>query len=1216
MNLIKKLFVFTVIFSTVLTLSGFSFNVASAANLSAGMLVKRPDMQAVYYLYDDAGTLKRATFPNSATYFTWFKDFSSVVTVTADELGNIPLGKNVVYRPGTRLIKITTDPKVYAIEKGGILRWIDSEATAKNLWGNNWASWIDDMPDAFYAGNYNSTNAVSNKITTAHPAGSLIKYTGSNSIYYVVGNGSKRLVTEAGFTANKFNEDFVIEGVADTVSYTNGTDVTTSETDLFPIAEGGASGPTITGNLSVGLSGLNPASTVLGSSTIFNNVLTIAVSASDGDVNLKGLTITKAGLVANTKITGISIWDDQGLRHGSIMSSLTSEGKVTVSFEGNPIVIPSGTTKNVYVKANFASDATSGTVQFRIGAAADINSTGVISGSFPISGNMHSLADAASAGAFTLANVNVTGITDGNQTTDSGNVNIGDTQREVMKFQVTETSGNEDMKLYQVTAYLEGSVQDTDLGNWKLYDVAGTVLATAATAHDRYVTFNLDTPYTIPQGNNKTFTVKTDILNGSTRYFRIHVQNDYDVLVKGVSTGFYKSPTGFADAYTTNGWFKMRAGTVNLTKAATSASGNVLAAATNVELAKFDIKAEGEGLEIRKINVKVPVTGGNGYFLAGTLRIQDANSGETFLSTTASSTNVNAGHQFDLSSYINLSAGQTKTIKVVADISSNATTEKYTVSLKDFYAKRLSTNDYTTLATTYIPANELTVSTASVAVNKNSSMQNMNISSGGTAVRLGSYTFQSANGTTANISSIGIDFSGSTATPSEDLANLKLKVGNNWYSYSGSISNGTSANTIYTNGLTISDSGTVVDVYADIIDSAIPSGRVFVTRVPASSVTGTGNNGQALPTATPVGNVTGQAIQIAASTLTITKKTSEDTNSRILSPEMSKAPISKLEFKVGSSDLDLEKLTFTVSSTNANARNYTKLYFTSADNSISKEASFSGSDAVVNIGTGTNAIKLLANGTYYFYVKVDTNVSGFMLGGSVDAIGLKSTSTDDMIVRDNTGSQSATTITAANNYALSNYMVFHDANPVMSISSGQPTGSLNAAADVAKVSITNPGKVTLNVNKLKVSANTSGLGATGAISAFKLYRGSTLLASSASLPLTSTSGELDYEFDLTADPLTVTPGETVVLTVKANTTQATSGKTSGTVNLFTAIKSNQGYLVADDDTLYNGEEPYWYESNIQYKYLPSGASTQLPASNYYSAHDSSDLNLNTITWSL
>ncbi|HNV97042.1 MAG TPA: hypothetical protein PKL13_01865, partial [bacterium] len=240
MNLIKKLFVFTVIFSTVLTLSGFSFNVASAANLSAGMLVKRPDMQAVYYLYDDAGTLKRATFPNSATYFTWFKDFSSVVTVTADELGNIPLGKNVVYRPGTRLIKITTDPKVYAIEKGGILRWIDSEATAKNLWGNNWASWIDDMPDAFYAGNYNSTNAVTNKITTTHPAGSIIKYANSNSIYYVVGNGTKRLVTEAGFTANKFNEDFVIENVADTVSYTNGTDVTTSEADLFPISEGGA----------------------------------------------------------------------------------------------------------------------------------------------------------------------------------------------------------------------------------------------------------------------------------------------------------------------------------------------------------------------------------------------------------------------------------------------------------------------------------------------------------------------------------------------------------------------------------------------------------------------------------------------------------------------------------------------------------------------------------------------------------------------------------------------------------------------------------------------------------------------------------------------------------------------------------------------------------------------------------------------------------------
>ena len=103
---------------------------------------------AVYYYGDDG---MRYAFPNDKVYFSWYNDFSGIETLTDEELAEIPLSGNVTYRPGTRLVKITTDPKVYAVGAGGLLRWITSESLARDLYGSTWASQVHDIPDAFFA---------------------------------------------------------------------------------------------------------------------------------------------------------------------------------------------------------------------------------------------------------------------------------------------------------------------------------------------------------------------------------------------------------------------------------------------------------------------------------------------------------------------------------------------------------------------------------------------------------------------------------------------------------------------------------------------------------------------------------------------------------------------------------------------------------------------------------------------------------------------------------------------------------------------------------------------------------------------------------------------------------------------------------------------------------------------------------------------------------
>lgn len=123
--------------------------------LKAHMLIKLPDDEnpetqedtAVYYIGVDG---KRHAFPHGRIYASWYPNFDGVVIVSKEVLAKIPLGENVHYRPGTRLVKFMTDPKVYAVGKEGVLHWVTSELTARALFGDDWNKKIDDISDAFF----------------------------------------------------------------------------------------------------------------------------------------------------------------------------------------------------------------------------------------------------------------------------------------------------------------------------------------------------------------------------------------------------------------------------------------------------------------------------------------------------------------------------------------------------------------------------------------------------------------------------------------------------------------------------------------------------------------------------------------------------------------------------------------------------------------------------------------------------------------------------------------------------------------------------------------------------------------------------------------------------------------------------------------------------------------------------------------------------------
>jgi len=104
---------------------------------------------AVYYVAADG---LRYVFPNQAIFETWYPSGKKPLmqTLSNSALAKIPLGKNILFRPGTVLVKITTDPRVYAVSRFGVLHWITSEAIARQLYGTTWNKLVRDVPDVFF----------------------------------------------------------------------------------------------------------------------------------------------------------------------------------------------------------------------------------------------------------------------------------------------------------------------------------------------------------------------------------------------------------------------------------------------------------------------------------------------------------------------------------------------------------------------------------------------------------------------------------------------------------------------------------------------------------------------------------------------------------------------------------------------------------------------------------------------------------------------------------------------------------------------------------------------------------------------------------------------------------------------------------------------------------------------------------------------------------
>ena len=776
MNLIKKAFLISMV--AVIGLMGVAFTPVAAENVaSAGDLIKTEGYTAVYYL--DADGFKHP-FPSEREFMSWYEDFGDVVTVAQDEMTSYTLGASVTVRPGAKLlqyVEISSDgsqfltantPEVYGVAVDGLLHKLDSAEAAVALYGANWESMIFAVP-TYLAGGYSATGAALTAAST-YPSGTLVQM--DDQVYYIDGD-SKRPVTDAGMTGNRFNADYVI-AVTDLSAYSDGTSVTATEDALANPATGATDPGTVVGGsgLTVALASDNPGAQVGPLSATGVTLMKINVTASsDGAVDLDGLTFTRRGVGATGDFSNLYIYDGATrLTSGKSINSSTHKA----TFINLDFNVPAGTTKVVSLVADLNSATAGNFSYFEVGSD-DVSSDAAINGSFPLVSNTLTLGSSV-AGTITIA-----------KNGTLANPTVAQQNAQIAQFKLTAGSA-ENLEISRITLYQAGSINSTYITDLELYQGADLLGTVSGITSNSLVVFDLsDSPFILEKNTNRIFKIYGDISgdsrNGDTT--KIYLENTSDLLAvgsfygygAGVTSGDYDGVSGDADTTT----LTVQGGQITVAKNGPQSS-TVARGGTEVELLNFSITS-GVNAELRKLRLELhndstdldtddddTACDTSSNYISN-VKIVDVDNGDSTsgvdCGTFTEISGSDAGIYYDYTDYFNFDAGQTRTFKVVADLNVSLSTtgnyyatlgstgSTYTINTTDGI-KNTDNNQWITdiVPTTHTTGNDMTVAAASLGIALASNAAGVTVVQGTEDVNLGEFAFNAGSGSDMTITGL------------------------------------------------------------------------------------------------------------------------------------------------------------------------------------------------------------------------------------------------------------------------------------------------------------------------------------------------------------------------------------------------------------------------------------------------------------------------------
>ncbi|HET7629964.1 MAG TPA: hypothetical protein VFK03_01180 [Candidatus Saccharimonadales bacterium] len=591
--------------------------------------------------------------------------------------------------------------------------------------------------------------------------------------------------------------------------------------------------PTPTGSLSVSLASDNPASGTL----IEGQAL-----ADLGHFNVNGSGVVtsvefqRLGISGDTTLSDVYLFVN-GVRVSDAGS--VSNGKVTFTNGSGLFTAPA----MVSLRSDIASSTSGQTVGI---AMSSINGMAVSA-----SGNLQTIASSPG----NLSTLSFTAPTGPGSTIDP--------QADVNVWQSIFTVGNKDVWMKRLALREIGSVNYSDIHNFRLF-VDGTQVATASNLDaNGYVTFLMGSGYALTTNGTHTVKVLADVTGGASRTFSFSLRGAYDLEVVDSNVGVNISASGTLPATTST--TTINNATITTVKASDSPSADLVKGGTDASLAKFTMTGYGESTKIDSFTVTA-TTSDSAFDVLRNARILI--NGVQYGSTTNIDTNPSSTGQSFTVNYT-LQPGTPVTVEVRADLKNSSGTDlaagkTISVSLKqgsDNGQGNVSANLIDVPSST-VAGNTLSVVAGSMTLSKYSAFANQTTTVPRSHVKLGSYVLTGNSSEAVNVNTLDVSFVQTAATFNTNMLNNVSVV------YNGTAttpkSTVTASNSFSANFTLAANQTMNIDIYGDI-SSTMTNNSAFRTSL---NVTGTNaTSGGSVSS----GTVQGQTITAGTGSATVSQ---------------------------------------------------------------------------------------------------------------------------------------------------------------------------------------------------------------------------------------------------------------------------------------------------------------------------------------------------------
>lgn len=933
-----------------------------------------------------------------------------------------------------------------------------------------------------------------------------------------------------------------------------------------------------------------PAATLAPSNAARLPFTKIKLTASaDGDVTVKSLTVTRAGLGDDAVFSGIILLDDAGTQIG-LSKTFNANHQLSLN---QAFTVKAGTSKTLTIAANMASGLSTyaGQVINLQVAAVDAGSAAV-SGSLPISGNGMTINGSLTIGSATMTR----GSTDpGAANTE----NVGTVGYTFSSVKLTAGSG-EDLLVKSVRFLQAGSVAAGDLANVKVV-AGGTAYDTQNDGKYWWATFG--DGITVAKGANLEMAIKGDIVSGSNRTVDFDLDRYTDIVAVGKLYGYNITPSGGSSGSASAGAFSsdqqpaynayaatVSKGTLVISKSNAVTATNIPTDISNTPLGSFQAQAQGEDIQITNAVLNMTFTGTGSSSAITSVSIVDSNG------------NAVAGPKDPASGIVTLTdtwtipataAGNPKIYTVKGKVSSTAGTSfvnndtiTFALTPSSLTAKGVTTGlSISPTPSAQVSLNTQTVKAAALAVTVSPTPVAQNVVRGLTGFTFAKIQYDaSASGEDLRITAQGIRDTLDVAASGSQVNTCQMFDGTTALNDGSNVVNptapsGTTNDLTFTlNNALIVTKGTikVIDVKCNILASATSNSTHsmgILSGTNGTTVTGvtTGNTVTATVT-----TGTGQTMTIKTGGSFTVAKDSSSPSSRWVIAGKTDQTLLGLRFRATDEALALQKIQLSFASSTASTTDFVKATLWDGATKVG-EAVFGGTNTAATT-TLTGNFVIPANGEKVLTVKADLSPVDTTPGGTTGLgrrLGLNfsaaATTSTTAIGQSSGSSFNSSTSADINGDAVSIVKTY----PTLQKLSVPQTTLVNSTMDLYRWSITAPtdGDVSLYRFTFTISSTTaattsaftvyafsdsgfsnpaSGSGNGGALnSAAAANVGSSTIPNSAGVALAASSTRLAIYFDPVsktdnnlsgnAEAFKIPAGTTVYFTLKGTVAQSATG---------------------------------------------------------------------------